>query len=219
MENSSSSSDNDGLSSDGSSILDPEEEARNAALGLGGASLKAVMSEITNGLKGVGGSSSRGGSNPSDAIPVMGGEVLAILHSRLQNLSGDPEAQKLYETLLREAGKPYVKMLDVWMRTGRLGDPYDEMCVKESKFIDRGTLEVDYTDEYWERRYTVCWVQCSILLTETVYFNSCGMGQHWGHLLKAVTRLVSRFLERLVEGYQLGRVYHPFWKDGNIRFC
>lgn len=27
--------------------------------------------------------------------------------------------------------------------------------VKESKFINRGTMEMDYTDEYWERRYTV----------------------------------------------------------------
>lgn len=38
---------------------------------------------------------------------------------------------------------------------GHLSDPYDEFMVKESKFINRGTLEMDYTDEYWDRRYTV----------------------------------------------------------------
>ena len=46
-------------------------------------------------------------------------------------------------------------MVKVWIQTGRLVDPYEELCVKESKFIDRGTLEMDYMDEYWERRYTV----------------------------------------------------------------
>jgi len=46
-------------------------------------------------------------------------------------------------------------MLQEWTRVGTLSDPYEEFCVKESRFINRGTLEVDYTDEYWERRYTV----------------------------------------------------------------
>lgn len=70
-------------------------------------------------------------------------------------MSGDPSARTLYGALLKAAGKPYVSMLRVWTRTGSLNDPYEEMCVKESKFINRGTLEMDYTDEYWERRYTV----------------------------------------------------------------
>lgn len=70
-------------------------------------------------------------------------------------MSGDPVARDLYGALLRAAGKPYVEMVQVWIRTGRLIDPYEELCVKESKSIDRDTLEMDYTDEYWERRYTV----------------------------------------------------------------
>ncbi len=43
----------------------------------------------------------------------------------------------------------------MWMTTGRLVDSHEELLVKESKFIDRGILEMDYTDEYWERRYTL----------------------------------------------------------------
>lgn len=125
------------------SSIDSEEEARNEALGLGGSNLKAILSEL-NRTDGVGG----GGM-------VMGGEVLAILYDRMQNMGGDPAANALYRTLIRAAGKPYAQMLDVWMRTGKLVDPYEELCVKESKFIDKGTLEKDYTDEYWERRYTV----------------------------------------------------------------
>ena len=70
-------------------------------------------------------------------------------------MSGDPTANMLYGTLLKAAGKPYVSMLRMWVTMGKLLDPHEELLVKESKFIDRGNLEMDYTDEYWERRYTV----------------------------------------------------------------
>lgn len=121
-------------------------EEENEALGLGGAKLKAVLNEIDKKSTGVGGGS---------GIAVKGGEVLTIIYERMLSMSGDPTAKLLYETLLRSAGVPYVSMLRTWISTGRLFDPYEELLVKESKFIDRGILEMDYTDEYWERRYTV----------------------------------------------------------------
>ncbi|KAI0084948.1 Spc98 family-domain-containing protein [Irpex rosettiformis] len=130
--------------SESSSEEDAEENARNEALGLGGAKLKAVLKEYKTGQ-----------IDGSTTIPVKGGEVLAILHDRMQNMSGDPAAKELYGALMQAAGKPYVDMVQMWIRTGRLVDPHEELCVKESKFINRGTLEVDYTDEYWERRYTL----------------------------------------------------------------
>lgn len=134
-------------SSSSPSTSDAEEDARNEALGLGGAKLRAVLSEIDKN----GGLNVAGGSG----IAVKGGEVLTIIYERMQNMSGDPTANTLYGTLLRDAGKPYVGMLRMWITTGRLVDVYEEMLVKESKFINRGILEMDYTDEYWERRYTV----------------------------------------------------------------
>ncbi|KAF8628827.1 hypothetical protein AX17_005888 [Amanita inopinata Kibby_2008] len=134
------------LASSSSSEIDPEEEARNEALGLGGAKLKAVLSEMNTNNLGVAGGS---------GIAVKGGEVLAVIHDRVQNMSGDPTANKLYGALLKAAGKPYVSMVKEWIMSGRLVDPYEELLVKESKFINRGILEVDYTDEYWERRYTL----------------------------------------------------------------
>lgn len=42
-----------------------------------------------------------------------------------------------------------------WITSGYLSDPFDEFMVKESGHITKGVLESDYTDEYWERRYTV----------------------------------------------------------------
>ncbi|KAG6888260.1 hypothetical protein C0992_009149 [Termitomyces sp. T32_za158] len=131
--------------SDDSSISsDAEDEAKNEALGFDGAKLKAVLSELDKG-------DVTGGSG----IAVKGGEVITIIYERMQNMSGDPTANTLYGTLLRSAGRPYVAMLRVWITTGRLDDPYEELLVKESKFIDRGILAMDYTDEYWERRYTL----------------------------------------------------------------
>lgn len=129
-------------SDDSSDELDAEEQARNEALGLGGDKLKALVNEMKNG-------------NDVPAGPVKGGEVLTILYERLQRMSGDPSALSLHRSLIRAAGRPYAKMLVDWTRSGKLDDPYEEFCVKESKFIDKGNLDVDYTDEYWERRYTL----------------------------------------------------------------
>ena len=128
-------------------------------------------------------SSSSSSPSPSDVVNVAaesgilvkGGEVLTIVYERMQNMSGDPTAHKLYSTLLRAAGAPYVSMLNVWTTTGRLVDPYEELCVKERKFINRGILEMDYTDEYWERRYTVSdrdWAYCRVHDILTVAFDS-----------------------------------------------
>ena len=133
----------DSDSSDESEI-DPEEEARNEALGLGGAKLKAVLSNITKGVDGT-----------TFPVPAKGGEVLAILTERMQLMSGDPSALSLHKALMRAAGKPYADMLVTWMRYGKLKDPYEEFCVKENTHLNQKVLEGDYIDEYWEKRFAV----------------------------------------------------------------
>ncbi|KAF8664129.1 hypothetical protein AX16_000819 [Volvariella volvacea WC 439] len=141
----------DSSGSSSPSTSDAEQAARDEALGLGGAKLKAVLSEIEGNHR----RSTKSLSAGESIIAVKGGEVLTIIYERMMHMSGDATAKAVYESLLREAGKPYVNMLKGWVSTGRLVDPYEELLVKESKFIDRGILEVDYTDEYWERRYTL----------------------------------------------------------------
>jgi len=126
---------------------DPEEAARNEALGLGGAKLKSVLSEINK--------TDISGLSDGSGIAVKGGEVLTIIYERMQNMSGDPTASMIYGKLLKQGSRPYLQMLRDWVSNGRLVDPYEELLVKESKFIDRGILDMDYVDEYWERRYTV----------------------------------------------------------------
>lgn len=84
-----------------------------------------------------------------------GGNVLRLLTERLATLSGDPTAKTLLETLLREASRPYMAMLNEWLHHGGIKDPHAEFLVKEQKWIKREKLEEDYTDEYWEKRYTI----------------------------------------------------------------
>ena len=84
-----------------------------------------------------------------------GGGVLRLLTARLQSMSGDPAARHLLTTLLREASRPYMAMLNEWLHHGNVRDPHQEFLIKEQKSIRREGLEQDYTDEYWEKRYTI----------------------------------------------------------------
>lgn len=84
-----------------------------------------------------------------------GGSVLGLLTHRLASMAGDPAARSLLSMLLREASRPYMNMLNEWLHHGMIRDPHAEFLVKEQKSIKRERLEEDYTDEYWEKRYTV----------------------------------------------------------------
>ena len=84
-----------------------------------------------------------------------GGNVLRLLTERLSYMSGDPAARDLLLGLLRDASRPYVSMLNEWLHHGGIKDPHGEFLIKEQKTIKRDQLEEDYTDEYWEKRYTI----------------------------------------------------------------
>jgi gamma-tubulin complex component 2 len=84
-----------------------------------------------------------------------GGSVLGLITRRLSSMSGDPAARELLTTLLREASKPYMAMLNEWLHHGGIKDPHAEFLIKEQKSIKRERLDQDYTDEYWEKRYTM----------------------------------------------------------------
>lgn len=84
-----------------------------------------------------------------------GGAVLGLVTKRLETMSGDPAARALLTSLLRDASRPYMIMLNEWLHHGGINDAHSEFLVKEQKSIRRERLEQDYTDEYWERRYTM----------------------------------------------------------------
>ena len=84
-----------------------------------------------------------------------GGVVLGLITKRLETMSGDPAARALLTSLLRDASRPYMAMLNEWLHHGGINDPHSEFLIKEQRSIRRERLEQDYTDEYWERRYTI----------------------------------------------------------------
>ena len=84
-----------------------------------------------------------------------GGSVLRLITKRLATMSGDPAARDLLAKLLREASIPYMAMLNEWLHHGNVRDLHAEFLIKEQKSIRREGLEQDYTDEYWEKRYTL----------------------------------------------------------------
>ncbi|KAI4100842.1 MAG: hypothetical protein LQ339_005345 [Xanthoria mediterranea] len=84
-----------------------------------------------------------------------GGNVLRLLTDRLSYMCGDPAARTLLQSLLRDASRPYMTMLNEWLHHGGIKDPHAEFLIREQKSIRREKLEEDYTDEYWEKRYTI----------------------------------------------------------------
>lgn len=101
---------------------------------------------------------SKSGFDPADldeGDETRGANVLAILYEKLQSMSGDQTARNVYEALYRAAEVPYVAMIDLWVTTGRLVDPYGELFIKENKHVDRNLLNMVNTDDYWEDRYAV----------------------------------------------------------------
>jgi len=96
-----------------------------------------------------------GSGGVSGSKICKGGSVLGLLTLRLASMAGDPAARSLLSLLLREASRPYMNMLNEWLHHGMIRDPHAEFLIKEQKSIRRERLEEDYTDEYWEKRYTI----------------------------------------------------------------
>lgn len=100
----------------------------------------------------------KGGGNQT-GIPgkkiCKGGSTLGLITRRLASMSGDPAARQLLTTLLKEASRPYMTVLNEWLHHGGIRDPHNEFLIKEQKSIKRERLDQDYTDEYWEKRYTI----------------------------------------------------------------
>lgn len=84
-----------------------------------------------------------------------GGNVLGLITRRLASMAGDPAAKDLLTSVLREASRPYMTMLNEWLHHGSIRDPHAEFLIREQKSIKKDRLDQDYTDEYWEKRYTM----------------------------------------------------------------
>ena len=85
----------------------------------------------------------------------LGGNTLRLLTERLSLMSGDPAARDLLQGLLQDASYPYLMTLNDWLHRGVIKDPHAEFLIKEQKSIKRDNLDRDFTDQYWDKRYTI----------------------------------------------------------------
>ncbi|KAL0101794.1 hypothetical protein PUN28_019142 [Cardiocondyla obscurior] len=123
---------------------------------------------------------------------AKGGKVLSLLHDQtLNNVSGEAKSKELCLYLIQAASMPYMQILEKWVYKGVICDPYQEFFVEDNDMIQREELPVDYSADYWEKRYTMRLERIPVFLNEHAqtilrtgkYFNvirQCGKTVQWG---------------------------------------
>ena len=95
-------------------------------------------------------------TNSKVSKKVFGGSrILNILYEKMISLGGDPEVKKLIHHLLEKASVPFIEMLHTWIFTGQISDPFHEFMIHETSSITKDVLQKDYSDVYWEQKYTL----------------------------------------------------------------
>ncbi|XP_032597253.1 gamma-tubulin complex component 2 homolog isoform X2 [Drosophila grimshawi] len=84
-----------------------------------------------------------------------GAAVLSLLGVHIKRLEGDKSAQEAIISLAQKAAAPYMTMLQAWIQKGIIVDPTREFLVEDNEVIHIYELPEHYSDDYWERRYTV----------------------------------------------------------------
>ena len=62
---------------------------------------------------------------------------------------------ELGRTLVKAAADPYFKILVRWIHRGLIDDPGKDFFVEDNEVIERAILPLEYSDDYWERRYAL----------------------------------------------------------------
>ncbi|KAJ1542995.1 hypothetical protein HK096_008878, partial [Nowakowskiella sp. JEL0078] len=85
-----------------------------------------------------------------------GGIVLSVISNEMLTNSGDPVTKQMYSHLLSKCFVPYLSMLENWIHTGVVAaDNTDEFMIVEKKGMTPEQLRDDFSDVYWEQRYTL----------------------------------------------------------------
>merc|ERR1719468_277170 len=57
--------------------------------------------------------------------------------------------------LTRSAAESYFEILRRWLHRGIIEDPGKDFFVEDNEVIERTVLPLEYSDDYWERRYSI----------------------------------------------------------------
>lgn len=115
---------------------------------------------------------------------------MSLLHEQtLNNVSGEAKSKELCLYLMQAASMPYMQILEKWVYKGVICDPYQEvstviradlytphitysrLCiyqffVEDNELVQREELPVDYSADYWEKRYTMRPERIPVFLNE-----------------------------------------------------
>ncbi|KAH8386582.1 hypothetical protein KR093_001330, partial [Drosophila rubida] len=88
---------------------------------------------------------------------LKGGDVLSHLCQRIKQLEGDKATQDVLISLTTKAAAPYMRMLQLWIHKGIIVDNTEEFLVVDNEVLhNKGeTMPEHYSDDYWEKRYTI----------------------------------------------------------------
>ncbi|XP_015834942.1 gamma-tubulin complex component 2 isoform X1 [Tribolium castaneum] len=86
---------------------------------------------------------------------AKGGKVLSLLHDHIIGSIGDERTQQRCVSLMEAACVPYMKMLGMWIYRGIISDPISEFLVKDNEVIQKEDMPVDYSADYWDKKYSI----------------------------------------------------------------
>jgi len=86
---------------------------------------------------------------------ARGANLLSILHERAINAAGDEVGQQMLYRLTRETARPYMVMLERWIRDGELRDHHNEFMINAREELGKEKLQNVYNDSYWEQHYSI----------------------------------------------------------------
>ncbi|KAJ3659485.1 hypothetical protein Zmor_011173 [Zophobas morio] len=86
---------------------------------------------------------------------ARGGKVLSLLHDHIIGSIGDERTQQRCVSLMEAACLPYMKMLGMWIYRGIISDPISEFLVKDNEVIQKEDMPVDYSADYWDKKYSI----------------------------------------------------------------
>ncbi|KAF8792059.1 gamma-tubulin complex component 2-like isoform X2 [Argiope bruennichi] len=96
----------------------------------------------------------------------FGGTVLSVLHDNTASLTGSSKSREICHTLTRAASLPYFEFLEKWIYKGIISDYYSEFLVEDNELIKKEDLPTEYSDAYWEKRYTIRFHQIPVFLSK-----------------------------------------------------
>ncbi|XP_049825633.1 gamma-tubulin complex component 2 isoform X2 [Aethina tumida] len=86
---------------------------------------------------------------------AKGGKVLTFLHDYITQSITCENTKTLCIQLMEAACVPYMSMLSMWIFKGIISDPIKEFLVEDMEVLHKEDLPVDYSADYWDKKYSV----------------------------------------------------------------